>query len=213
MSTKNKYPATLNVDYPSKLDRATTFFRPLLSIPIFVILALITGSGGFEMAAEKSGEVASSGGGGIAAGLFFATLLMILFQQKYPKWWFEFNLELNRFSNRVAAYLLLLTDQYPSTDETQAVHMELEYPDAKKDLNRWLPLVKWILAIPHFIALIVLSMAAIIVTIIAWFSIIFTGVYPKSLFDFVVGVGRWGWRVTAYAVLLTTDEYPPFSLQ
>lgn len=212
MAKSNKsYPASLEVDYPKKLDRVSSFFRILWSIPILVILTILTSSGG-GMYVNEAGKEVSQNGGGIAGALFAATTLMILFRQRYPKWWFDFNLELNRFTTRVCAYLLLLTDKYPSTEDTQSVKLNIEYPNAKKDLNRWLPLVKWLLAIPHYIVLFVLVLAAILATIIAWFSILFTGTYPKSLFEFVVGVGRWGLRVEAYAFLLTTDEYPPFSL-
>jgi hypothetical protein len=139
-------------------------------------------------------------------------MLMIVFRQKYPRWWFDFALELSRFSSRVGAYLTLLTDRYPSTDETQSVHLEIDYPDAKTGLNRWLPLVKWLLAIPHFVILVFLIAGVLVVTVIAWFAILFTGRYPRTLFDYVVGVGRWALRVNAYAFLLVTDEYPPFSL-
>ena len=142
-----------------------------------------------------------------------AKVLMILFRQRYPRWWFDFALELNRFSARVGAYLLLLTDQYPSTVEKQAVHLDITYPDVKADLSRGMPLIKWLLALPHYIVLFVLMIGVVVVTIIAWFAILFTGRYPKSLFDFVVGVSRWNLRVGAYATLLVTDKYPPFSLK
>ena len=138
---------------------------------------------------------------------------MILFRRRYPRWWFDFNLELNRFSTRIGAYLFLLTDQYPSTVDEQSVHLDIDYPNVEQDLNRWLPLVKWFLAIPHYVVLSVLVIGAMGATIAAWFSILFTGRYPKSLFDFVVGVGRWSLRVDAYAFLLTTDVYPPFTLK
>ncbi len=212
MFTKDTYPASLKIDYPKKLDRVTTFFRLIMAIPIFVILSALSGEGVIEFNAEQSSGIASSGGG-IVGGLFLATLLMILFRQKYPKWWFNFNLELNRFSLRVMAYILLLTDRYPSTDEQQDVHLDIKYPNVEKDLNSLAPLIKWFLAIPHYIVLGFLGVAVLFVTVIAWFAILLTGTYPKSLFDFVVGVVRWGWRVTAYAVLLTTDKYPPFSLE
>ena len=151
----------------------------------------------------------SAAAGGI---LFFATVLMLVFRQKYPGWWFDWNVALTAFGLRVMAYLALLRDEYPSTDEEQAVHLEIVYPDAKAELNRWLPLVKWLLAIPHFIILGVLAVAAVVCVIIAWFAILVTGRYPRPLFDFVVGVFRWWVRVAAYAILLTTDRYPPFRL-
>jgi len=154
----------------------------------------------------------SNTSGGIAGALFAATLLMILIRRRYPRWWFDFALELNRFSTRVGAYLLLLTDGYPSTVEEQSVHLDLDYPDVERDLNRWLPLIKWLLALPHLIILVFLYVAVVLVTVIAWFAILFTGRYPRGMFDFVVGVARWSLRVYAYAFLLLTDEYPPFAL-
>lgn len=211
-TNKDSYPASLDVEYPGLLDRLTTFFRILWVIPVFIILALLTASGG-ESAASESGKEASSGGAGIMGGLFAATALMIVFREKYPKWWFDFALELSRFSTRVGVYLFLMTDKYPSTTDKQTVKLDVSYPDVKKDLNRWLPLVKWLLALPHYFVLIVLILAALIATVAAWFAILFTGRYPKSLFDFVVGVGRWCLRVSAYAFLLVTDKYPPFSLK
>jgi hypothetical protein len=213
MAVKSKsYPVSLNIDYPKKLDRFTTFFRLIWALPIVIIISLLTVAGGESFTTEAGKEMTTSTGG-IVAGLFAATALMILFRQRYPRWWFDFNLELNRFSTRVSAYLLLLTDKYPSTVEQQSVKLDLEYPRVEKDLNRWLPLVKWLLALPHYIVLLPLTLAAMFVTLVAWFAILFTARYPKGLFDFVVGVFRWNIRVTAYAFLLTTDQYPPFSLK
>ncbi|MFZ1484259.1 MAG: DUF4389 domain-containing protein [Candidatus Saccharimonadales bacterium] len=205
------YPARLDVEYPGVLDRFTTFFRLLWSIPIVIVITVLSGSG-TESYVNEAGATVSSNSGGIVFGLFAATALMIIFRQRYPKWWFDFNLELNRFSTRVCAYLLLLTDRYPSTTDKQTVQLDLDYPDVKKDLNRYLPLVKWFLAIPHYFVLFFLAICVLVATVVAWFAILFTGKYPKDLFDFVVGVGRWGLRVAAYAFLLTTDKYPPFSL-
>ncbi|MFQ5523272.1 MAG: DUF4389 domain-containing protein [Acidimicrobiia bacterium] len=205
------YPARLEIDYPERLDRFTTIFRLIWVVPILFILILITGGGGETVVAE-TGERISTTGGGVTSGLWLATMLMIVFREKYPRWWFDFARELTRFSMRVAAYLVLVTDQYPSTDEEQSVHLEFDYPDVKQDLNRFLPLVKWLLAIPHYIVLSVLLVVAFFAVVIAWFAIVFTGRYPRPLFDFVVGVARWGIRVDAYAFLLVTDRYPPFSL-
>ena len=190
------YPARLEVDYPEQLNRLTTLLRVIWIIPILVILVLLTG-----------------GEEGVAAGLAIATALMIVVRQRYPRWWFDFARELTRFEGRLTAYLAFLTDQYPSTVDEQSVHIEIDYPDVEQDLNRWLPLVKWLLAIPHYIVLIVLALFAVIAVIVSWFAILITGRYPRGLFDFVVGVMRWALRVQAYAFLLVTDRYPPFSLR
>jgi len=209
------YAARLAVDFPERLDRLTTFFRLIWVIPIAIVLSLVSASStSTYTVVTEAGETvstATNSGGGIAAGLFGATLLMILFRRRYPRWWFDFARELTRFGARVGAYMALLTDRYPSTVEEQAVHLEIDYPEVERDLNRWLPLVKWFLAIPHYIVLLVLGLIAVFVIIIAWFAILFTGRYPRSLFDYVVGVGRWALRVDAYAFLLVTDRYPPFS--
>ncbi len=201
-------PARLSVDYPDReLNRGTTFFRLFAAIPIILVLASV--SGWTWHASYENGKEAAAAAGGL---LFFGPLLMILFRQKYPRWWFDFNLQLVRFSTRVSSYLALMSDKYPSTDEEQAVHLELDYPDVKGDLNRWLPLVKWFLAIPHYVVLFFLVIAAVFAVIVAWFAILFTGRYPRGIFDFVEGVMRWGFRVQAYAMLLVTDRYPPFRL-
>jgi len=206
-----RYAARLDIDYPETLDRVSTAFRLIYIIPIAVVAAVLNG-GSSNTAVNEAGEQVTASTGGITAGLFFATLLMIVFRQRYPRWWFDFAQELNRFSTRVGSYFALLTDRYPSTEDEQSVHLELDYPDAKEDLNRWLPLVKWFLAIPHYIVLIFLAIGAFFAITISWFAILFTGRYPRGLFDYVVGVGRWALRVEAYAFLLLTDEYPPFSL-
>ena len=184
------YPISLSIDYPDKkMNRITTFLRVLTVIPIFIILCFI--------------------GGGL---VFIPTVLMLLFLQKYPRWWFDWNSAVTKLDTRVGAYLALLRDEYPSTDDERLYHMEIPYPKAEEELHRWLPLVKWFLAIPHYIVLLLLAVPALMAVIIAWFSILFTGRYPKALFDFVEGVFRWGLRVAAYAFVLATDRYPPFRL-
>jgi hypothetical protein len=195
------YPVQFSVDYPDRpLNRLTTAFRIVVVIPIAIVLGAVSGGTWGWTSGGGTSEVAA-GAGGL---LFFGPLLMILFRQKYPRWWFDWNLELQRFSNRVGVYLALMDDRYPSTDDHQSVHLDYDYPDAKRDLNRWLPLVKWFLAIPHFIVLIFLYIAAIVAAVAAW--------YPRGIFDFVQGVLRWHNRVAAYALVLVTDRYPPFSL-
>jgi Domain of unknown function (DUF4389) len=209
------YAARLDIDYPERLDRLTSFFRLIWIIPVFIVLATLSVSSN-ETVRTVTGDTVTTttrSGGGIEGGLFAATLLMIVFRQRYPRWWFDFARELTRFGARVAAYLFLLTDRYPSTVDEQSVHLEIDYPDVEPDLNRWLPLVKWLLAIPHYVVLIVLGLGGIVVWVIAWFAILFTGRYPRPLFHYIVGVGRWGLRVQAYAFLLVTDRYPPFSLE
>lgn len=209
MAQETKYPVTLDIDYSDKSDRLTTAFRIILIIPIFIILALISGGPGWEEEINETSKWSAAAGG----ILFIPTLLMILIRQKYPKWWYNFNVELTKFGTRVGAYFFLLRDEYPSTDEDQAVHINIPYPNVEKDLVNWMPLVKWFLAIPHVIVLCFLSIGAVIAVIIAWFAIIFTGTHPKGIHEFIVGVFRWWLRVDAYALLLTTDEYPPFSLK
>ncbi|MFC2056978.1 DUF4389 domain-containing protein [Chloroflexota bacterium] len=212
--TSSVYPVQLSIDYPDRaLNRLTTFFRIFMVIPIIIVLGLLIGGNGSQGATTGATGACNYGYYGGAAGFVVLPLvLMLLFRQKYPRWWFDWNMALLKFGARVKAYFILLTDEYPSTDEDQAVHIEIAYPDSKNDLNRWLPLVKWLLAIPHYIILYLLYIAVIVSSVIAWFAILFTGRYPRGLFDFVVGVFRWALRVSAYALLLTTDRYPPFGL-
>ena len=230
------YPLRFAVDYPDRpLNRLTTFFRLFTVIPIGIVLVCIDSNmfnlhvysldflfawvsddlfrwdldDLFEWFQDEEGEWGWTSNFGL---LFIPTLLMLLFRRKYPRWWFDWNLELLRFSSRISAYLVLLRDEYPSTDEEQAVHLDIDYPDAQQDLNRWLPLVKWFLAIPHYIILIPLSIVALLCLIGAWFAILFTGRYPQDLFNLIVGFSRWWLRVIAYAFILVTDQYPPFRL-
>lgn len=210
------YAARLEVDFPEELNRLSTFFRIILAIPILIILGIISASAdsSYVVVSEAGDTVTriTTSSGGIAGALFLATLLMILFRRRYPRWWFNFGREFARFAMRVGAYLMLLTDEYPSTEDEQAVHLEIDYPDVEQDLNQWMPLVKWFLAIPHYIVLAFLAIGAFFAVIFAWFAILFTGRYPQGLFNYVVGVSRWALRVQAYAFLLVTDRYPPFAL-
>jgi len=206
------YAARLAIDYPEQLNRVTTAFRLILIIPIAIILGILENRS-YNAVQTDNGTWVTTTGASILGALFFATVLMLVFRARYPKWWFDFAYELTRFSTRVGAYFALLTDEYPSTVEQQRVHLDIDYPDnVERDLNRFLPLVKWFLAIPHFIVLFFLVIGAFFAVIVAWFAILFTGRYPQGLFDYVVGVGRWALRVYAYAFMLVTDQYPPFSL-
>ena len=189
MEQTDTYPVQFDIDYPDRpLNRLSTFFRFILVIPIIAL--------------SISGLPA----------LLFPPLLMILFRQKYPSWWFDYNVFLLRFSARVMVYIALVRDKYPSTDEEQSVHLEVPYPNAEGELSRVRPLFKWFLAIPHYIKLSFLAVAALIVIIVAWFAILFTERYPRDLFNFMVGFQRWANRVSVYAFTLTTDQYPPFRL-
>jgi hypothetical protein len=202
-TTTVSYPVDFAVEYPDReLNRLTTLFRIFAVIPIAIVLSLLTSGG-----TSSTGVVVTA-----SSFVVLPTLLMLLFRQKYPRWWFDWNVALTGLSYRVGSYLALLRDEYPATDDEQAVHVTIPYPDAASELNRWLPLVKWLLAIPHYVVLFFLALAAFVCVIVAWFAILFTGRYPRGLFDFVVGVERWGLRVSAYAFLLVTDSYPPFRL-
>jgi hypothetical protein len=204
-----EYPVQFSVDYPDRdLSRVTTAFRIFTIIPIAIVLSTVSG-GTWESSYGHGARTTIAVAGGL---LFFGPLLMILFREKYPRWWFDWNLELQRFGNRVGIYLALMDDTYPSTDEHQSVHLGYVYPDVPRDLSRWMPIVKWLLAIPHYIVLFFLDIAAVIVVIVAWFAILFTGRYPRGMFDFVEGVIRWHNRVIGYALTLVTDKYPPFRL-
>jgi hypothetical protein len=209
LETQMEYPVTFAVDYPDRpLSRLSTAFRLILVIPIAIVLSTVSGYVLFTVPSHTAGVTyvpALTGG-----VLFWAPLLMILFRRKYPRWWFDWNLELQRFTNRVTVYMSLMDDRYPATDDHQSVHLDYAYPE---QLNRWLPLIKvWLLAIPHYIVLFFLDIASFFVVIAAWFVILFTGRYPRGMFRFVEGVIRWNVRVTAYALTLVTDRYPPFRL-
>ena len=210
MNEQQQYPVRFSVDYPDRsLNRVTTAFRIFVAIPILIVLGTVSGGTSWQWSHGQGSTAMAAGAGGL---LFFGPLLMILFRQKYPRWWFDWNLELQRFTNRLGAYVALMNDRYPSTTDHQSVHLDYDYPDVASDLNRWLPLVKWFLAIPHFVVLFFLNVAAVVAVIVTWFAIVFTGRYPRGLFDFVEGVIRWNNRVLGYAITLVTDRYPPFSL-
>ncbi len=207
-SRPSDYPVAFSVEYPDReLSRLTTFFRIFTVIPIGIILTLLS-SGAYAGTGENYGAWV---GGGVGL-LTIPVVLMILFRKKYPRWWFDWNLELQRFGNRVGVYIALMDDRYPSTDEQQGVALDYVYPDADRELGRGMPLVKWLLAIPHYVVLFFLYIAAFFVVVFVWFAILFTGRYPRGAFEFVEGVFRWHNRVIGYAFALVTDRYPPFTL-
>jgi hypothetical protein len=185
------YPVRYDVEYPEELSRWLIFVKWLLAIPHFMIVWALS----------------------IAAGVMgFIAFFAILLTKRYPRDLFDFVVNFNRWSLNVDAYTMLLRDEYPPFSwepGRYAVTYEVDYPE---QLNRWLPLIKWLLAIPHIIVLLFLFIGAFVAWVIAWFAILFTKQFPHGLFDFVVGVTRWQYRVDAYTGLLR-DEYPPFSLR
>jgi hypothetical protein len=207
----SQYPIQFSVEYPDRdLNRLTTFFRIFTAIPILIVFAGLTGGYGGTSGITADGTTVAISTGGL---LFLPVLLMILFRRKYPRWWFDWNLELMRFTSRLTIYLALMDDRYPSTDEQQSVMLDFPYPDTERELSRGLPIVKWLLAIPHYVVLFFLYIASIFVVVAAWFAILFTGRFPRGLFDYLVGVERWTNRVIGYAIVLVTDRYPPFTLR
>jgi fatty acid desaturase len=210
----SSYPVTFSVDYPDrKLNRLTSFFRIFTVIPIGIVFWALAPSGWGGGSADAAGGIAAATGAAGTGVLFLPVLLMVLFRKKYPRWWYDWNLEILRFGNRIGVYLALMDDRYPSTDEQQAVHLDFPYPDVEADLERGMPLVKWLLAIPHYIVLFFLYIGAFFAIVFAWFAILFTGRYPRGLFNYVEGVSRWYNRVIGYAFTLVTDRYPPFRLK
>ena len=204
------YPVTFSVDYPDRvLSRLSTAFRFITIIPIAILFALLVDASVYSNSSSNGGRFAYVGAAG--GTIVLPVVVMLLFRKKYPRWWLTWNLEFTRFLNRVAAYWFLMDDRYPSTDDQQSVR--LDYPEVSgEELSRGLPLVKWLLAIPHYVVLFFLAIATFFVLIFVWFAILFTGRYPRGAFEFVEGVMRWSNRVNGYAWTLVTDRYPPFSL-
>lgn len=188
------YPVQFSVDYPEEArNRLTALLRIILAVPILVLSLLL------ELVSVSLGLI------------IIPTALMIMIKKKYPRWWFDHNLEIRRFLSRVNAFIALLRDEYPSTDERQAIHLDIEYPPPGQ-LARFMPLIKWLLATPHYVILSVLMVVSVIASVVAWVAILATGRYPEGIFNFVVGVMRWNNRVNAYVLMQATDRYPPFRL-
>lgn len=187
-----EYPIRFDVEYPERLSRWKIFVKWLLAIPHLIIIYLL---------------------GIVLNVMVLIAFFAILFTKKWPRGMFDFAVQIQRWTWNVYAYVLLLRDEYPpfSGDSGEyPLTYEVEY---REDLSRWMIFVKWLLAIPHFIVLSVLVIAAAVVGVIAFFAILFTGRYPRGMFDFVVGTMRWYQRAYGYAFLLFTDRYPPFSLR
>ena len=177
-----------DVAYPEHLSRGLIFIKWLLAIPHLIVLALL------------------------GIGLAIVTVIAwfaILITGKYPRGMWDFSMMVLRWSARVNAYLNLQRDEYPPFgDQDYPVLFQMEYPE---HLSRGLIFIKWLLVIPHLIILYVLGLLSSVVLLIAWVAILFTGKFPRGLFDFVTGVARWSNRVAVYELLLT-DAYPPFSM-
>jgi hypothetical protein len=182
-------------------NRVTAFFRLILAVPALIFVS------SFAPSAAFSDEAA-----GIFAGLLAVPAgLAIVVRQVYPSYVLVFNEALLSLQTRVDAYLVLLTDEYPSIEENDIVSVTFPEVDAKQ-LNRWLPLIKWLLALPLYLVGIVYFIYATLLTLLGWFSILFTGRYPEVCAEGVVGTIAYWNRVVGYAFLLVTDEYPTFSL-
>ena len=182
-------------------NRLTAFFRIILVVPVFIFVS------SFSPATAFSDDAA-----GILAGLMALPAgLAIVVRQVYPSYVLAFNEALLSLQTRVDVYLVLLTDEYPSIEENDLVSVTFPEVDAKQ-LNRWLPLIKWLLAVPLYIVGIVYIIYAALLTLLGWFSILFTGKYPEVCAEGVVGTIAYWNRVIGYAFLLVTDEYPTFSL-
>jgi Domain of unknown function (DUF4389) len=191
--TPSDYPVTFDIEYPERLSRWKIFVKWLLAIPHFIIVYLLV----------------------LVAGVLeFIAFFAVLFTKKWPRGLFDFTVQIYRWTANVYAYAVTLQrDEYPpfSGDAGQyPLTFDVEYDD---NLSRWQIFVKWLLAIPHYIVLLFLGLAASVVVFIAFFAILFTGRYPRGMFDFVTGVARWWFRVQAYAFWFMTDRYPPFSLK
>jgi hypothetical protein len=182
-----------------KRNRATTFFRPILIIPILIFVSTFS--------SNNSGAVS------ISFILAVPVLLALVFRNIYPSYIYGFNQSFLELQNRIAIYALYLTDVFPTIEKNKSVVITLPEVRGGKALNRWLPLIKWFLAIPLYVVGAIYLLVTIIYTVLAWFSIVFTGKYPKFAIDFVVGTVQFWNRVTGYAFILVTDEYPTFSVK
>lgn len=185
------YPLRFDVEYPERLSRWLIFVKWLLAIPHFIVLYLL----------------------GLISELFLLiAFFSILFTKKFPRGLFDFIVNVYRWNANVLAYVGLLRDEYPPFSWDAGKYPVTFEVDYQEEMGRFLPLIKWFLAIPHIIALMFIFIIAALLWFIAFFAILFTGKFPRGMFDFIVGAIRWNYRLNAYAYLLR-DEYPPFSLR
>jgi len=180
-------------------NRVTALFRLILVVPMAIFVA------SFAPAWSNNTDSWSVG------LLVFPVALTLVFRQVYPSYLLTFNEALLSLQTRVDAYVLLLTDEYPSIEENDVVSVTFPEVDAKA-LSRWLPLIKWFIAIPLYLLGVAYIIYAAFLTLFAWFSILFTGNFPEFCAEGIVGVIAYWNRVVGYALVLVTDEYPTFSL-
>mmetsp|Transcript_12298 Transcript_12298/g.29571 ORF Transcript_12298/g.29571 Transcript_12298/m.29571 type:complete len:269 (-) Transcript_12298:213-1019(-) len=189
----SSYPARLEVDYrEDDVSRIEVLLRIFKIIPVLLFSAFV------------------------GSTLYLSTLIMVMFQLKYPRWWFDFRLEYKRYSTRIGTFVALMTDKYPSTTDEQIVHLDIDYPgqDVSQSMNRWGPLYKIILSVPHFFICFALKIGYLLALVVVWiYLLVAGGKYPKFIFDYIVSYWRWSLRYDAYTFLLVTDEYPPFSMK
>ena len=185
-------------------NRTTVFWRGILAFPVVIFVAAF---------AQSTFSESENGAAGTAGLIVLPTLLALLFRGKYPSYVLTFNHALIELSTRLAAYVLILNDKYPSIESNSKVSVVFPDVDGGKKLNRWLLLVKWILALPHYIVGIVYLLISLVVTVIAWVQTSITGKYPRWAGEIVFGTIAYWNRVQGYMLLLVTDKYPSFKLK
>ena len=194
----NQILTEIHVDLDNR-DKNTALFRVFLAFPVLIFLSSFS-------------EFADNLPGVIGGFLVLPVVLSLLFRNVYPSYVLAFNKALLELSNRINAYLLLLTDEYPSIEANQKVRLIYPEIEGGKKLTPWMPLVKWFLAIPLFLLGLIYAIYALALTLVAWFTVISQGHYPEEKAEEVIKVIAYWNRLYGYALLLVTDEYPSFSL-
>lgn len=197
-SPTNSVEITVDADLGPR-KRLSVFFRPLLLLPVVILLSLL---GGSSLSDDSSW----------GSTVFLALALIVIFTGTYPTWLLTFIHGLQAFELKIGAYALLLRDEYPSLADRPFAQVLYPNIEGGARLKRFMPLVKWFLAIPHYVVLLLTGIAVFLLTVLAWFSILFTGRYPTSFLPFVVGWLKYYNRVVGYAFTLVTDQYPQFRL-